>query len=75
MNQAIIINDDYQFNHQKNYWQCTAMLSGERIAIKIISNILPEQLTQEHKFDWECEIEDWLEANEPMNNEIVLKLK
>lgn len=75
MNQAIIINDDYQFNLADQYWQCTAMLSGEKITIKIHSNILSGELTQSNKFDWECEIEDWLESNEPINSVIELYLK
>jgi len=75
MNQAIIINDDYTFDAQDKYWQCSAMLSGEKVIIKIQSDILPEQLSQDIKFDWECEIEDWLESNEPMNNVIELNLR
>lgn len=74
MNQAIIINDDHEYHYENKYWQCTAMLSGEKIIIKIVSEILPEQLNQDHKFDWECEIEDWLELNEPINNIIELNL-
>ncbi|WP_426359248.1 hypothetical protein ACPUVO_03095 [Pseudocolwellia sp. HL-MZ19] len=74
MNQAIIINDDHEYHHENKYWQCTAMLSGEKIIIKIASEILPEQLTQDNKFDWECEIEDWLESNEPINSIIELDM-
>ncbi len=74
MNQAIIINDDHQYHLKNKYWQCTAMISGEKVIIKIYSEILPGQLTQGNKFDWECEIEDWLESNEPINNVIELNM-
>jgi len=64
MNQALIINDDYVFNYNKNYWQCTAIISGEKRTIIIYSNILPNQLTQAVKFDWEYLIEEQLEDQE-----------
>lgn len=74
MNQAIIINDDYEYIHDDKIWQCTAMLSGEKVYIKIVSDISPSELQQETKFDWECEIEDWLESNEPINSVIELEM-
>jgi len=74
MNQAIIINDDYKYIHENQHWQCTAMLSGEKVLIKIVSDISPNELKQETKFDWECEIEDWLESNEPIDSVIELEM-
>jgi len=70
MNQAIILNDDYTFNHKAQYWQCTGMLSGEKLNIIIMSSVQPNELTQSIKFDWECVIEDWLVDNEPEGNQI-----
>jgi hypothetical protein len=75
MNQAVIINDDYEFNHDKNYWQCTAMLSGEKITITINSSVSHDELTQDIKFDWEYIIEEWLEENEPSNNTVEIFIK
>ncbi|XPF93069.1 hypothetical protein ACM9HF_13665 [Colwellia sp. RE-S-Sl-9] len=75
MNQAIIINDDYEFNHNKQHWQCTAMLSGEKVVIIINSRVSSNELTQAIKFDWEYEIEEWLEENEPNNNTVEITIK
>ena len=75
MNQAIIINDDHEYNNKEQCWQFTGILSGEKILIKIFCEVLPSQLSQEHKFDWECDVEDWLETNEPINSIIELRLK
>lgn len=70
MNQAIILNDDYLFNYKEQCWQCTGMLSGEKLLIVIKSSVLPNELTQDTKFDWECVIEDWLVVHEPKGNQI-----
>jgi len=64
MNQSIIINDDYVFNYDKYYWQCTAIISAEKRTIIIYSHILPNQLTQTVKLDWEYLIEEQLEDQE-----------
>lgn len=70
MNQAIILNDDYLFNYKEQCWQCTGMFGGEKLLIVINSSVLPNELTQDIKFDWECIIEDWLVAHEPEGNQI-----
>ena len=70
MNQAIILNDDYLFNHNKQYWECTGMIGGEKLLIIIKNSVLPNELTQDIKFDWECVIEDWLVVHEPEGNQI-----
>ncbi|WP_077339610.1 hypothetical protein [Pseudocolwellia agarivorans] len=75
MNQAIIINDDYEFNHNKQYWQCSAMLSGEKVIIIINSSVSSNELTQAIKFDWEYVIEEWFEENEPNNNTVEITIK
>lgn len=75
MNQAILLNDDLNYCCQTLQWQCTGMLSGEKITIFINSAISPQELTQAIKFDWEMAIEDWLEDNEPnIHNQIKLTL-
>lgn len=74
MNQAIILNDDYSFNHKEQNWQCTGMLSGENLLITIKSSVLPNNLTQDIKFDWECVIEDWLADNEPEDNKVIISV-
>lgn len=72
MNQAFIINDDYLFDKSKGIWCCTAMLSGNKITIYIQSNVAEKELSQDIKFDWECVLEEWLELNEPDNNDQIL---
>ena len=74
MNQAILLNDDLTYL-APNTWQCTGMLSGEKITIVIKSNVTPETFDQSIKFDWEIAIEDWLEEHEPdENNQLNLSL-
>lgn len=75
MNQAIILNDDYTFNHIEELWYCTGMLSGEKVQIILNSSVLPSELTQDIKFDWECVIEDWLADNEPEGNQIEILIE
>lgn len=73
MNQAILFNDDLTYSDTKQCWQCSGILSGEKVTVFIYSEIIPSQLTQTIKFDWEIMIEDWLEDNEPDDkNHIIL---
>jgi len=46
------------------------MIGGEKLLIIIKSSVLPNELTQDIKFDWECVIEDWLVVHEPEGNQI-----
>jgi len=53
----------------------TGLFSGERVTIRIkTENSLP--LNDALKFDFECQVEEWLEENEPSDNgEITLFYK
>ena len=67
MNQAIIFNDDLQFNKAHDAWSFTGQLSGQRITIYFHSMQL-KQLTEINnctKYDLEEVTELWLEKNEP----------
>jgi len=67
MNQQILFNDDIVFDDKSNAWVFTGLLSGERVTISIRSaNHLP--LSDSLKFDFECQVEEWLEDNEPLEN-------
>jgi len=72
MNQSFILNDDYSFDKHKGVWCCTAMLTGNKITIYIQSNVTEKELSQNIKFDWECILEEWLEVNEPDNNNQII---
>jgi hypothetical protein len=64
MNQQILFNDDIIFNDQIKAWVFTGLLAGERITIEIISEE-PLELSDALKFDFEFQVEEWLEDNEP----------
>ena len=72
MNQQILFNDDIAFNDCSQEYIFTGLLSGERVTIKIKTET-PLPLDDALKFDFECQVEEWLEENEPPDNgEIVL---
>lgn len=75
MNQQILFNDDLCFMPEKNYWQWSAIVSGENIAIVVKSVITPDTFTVNHQFDWELAIEEWLENNDIDNNQLTISLK
>lgn len=75
MNQVFILNDDFTYNKSEKIWQCSGLIGGHLLRVTIQSIIQPNQLTQSIKFDWETEIENWLEKNEiAENNTITLKI-
>jgi hypothetical protein len=67
MNQQILFNDDISFDDNSLEYVFTGLLSGERVTIRIkTENPLP--LNDTLKFDFECQVEEWLEENEPSDN-------
>jgi hypothetical protein len=72
MNQQIIFNDDMTFDHEKGQCCFTGLIAGERVTISIKTKNSIE-LSESLKFDFECQVEEWLEDNEPpMNRQIEL---
>ena len=68
MNQQIIFNDDMTFDSNKRECVFTGLVSGERVTIIIkAKNVI--ELTNTVKFDFECQVEEWLEDNEPPMNQ------
>ncbi|WOH36493.1 hypothetical protein RI844_14065 [Thalassotalea fonticola] len=71
MNQAILFNDDHSYIVAKKIWHFTGLMSGNLINIYIAHST--STASQADKFDWEEQVEEWLEDNEPdENNEIWL---
>ncbi|MFT5295967.1 MAG: hypothetical protein ACI9YH_001983 [Colwellia sp.] len=67
MNQQIIFNDDMTFDHEKGKCCFTGLIAGERVNILIkAKNVI--EFTDSVKFDFECQVEEWLEDNEPPTN-------
>jgi len=72
MNQQIIFNDDMSFDYEKRECVFTGLVSGEHVTIFIKAKDIIE-LTNAVKFDFECQVEEWLEDNElPTNRKIKL---
>jgi hypothetical protein len=72
MNQQIIFNDDMTFDHEKRQCCFTGLIAGERVTI-FIKTKNSKELSESLKFDFECQVEEWLEDNEPpMNRKIEL---
>jgi len=67
MNQQILFNDDMTFDNNSQTYMFTGLLSGERVTISI-KTAHPLPLTDTLKFDLECQVEEWLEDNEPPEN-------
>ena len=74
MNQSILFNDDVVFDQSMNAWQFTGLISGELVKIIIQASVEPyqEQLPASKKLDWEMDVEEWLEDNEPEQGIILL---
>ncbi|WP_068547013.1 hypothetical protein [Thalassotalea crassostreae] len=71
MNQAILINDDFEYIKQDSCWRFTGMLNAERVTIYIKHQ--NQTLTDSLKFDLEEMVEEFLEEDEPDDkNEIWL---
>ncbi|MGL1957253.1 MAG: hypothetical protein OCD00_08055 [Colwellia sp.] len=72
MNQAILFNDDCNFDEQQDSWRFTALYSGQHVTIYFHCQQLKrlEKIDQCTKFDLEETIELWLENNEPEGDEI-----
>lgn len=64
MNQQILFNDDMAFDDKNQIWVFTGLLSGERVTIHIKTD-KPLPYNEALKFDFECQVEEWLEDNEP----------
>lgn len=75
MNQQILFNDDIAFDNKQQVWVFTGLLAGERITITIES-VDPLELNDALRFDFESQVEEWLEDNEPpINGKIELFFK
>lgn len=77
MNQAILFNDDLQFDKQHQAWSFTGQLSGQKITVYFHSLQLKQlaELDNCTKFDLEDITELWLEKNEPEGSEIHIEIK
>lgn len=77
MNQAILFNDDIDFDDQQDAWRFTALLSGERIIIYFHSMQLKRlgKIDQCTKYDLEEIVELWLEKNEPDGDTIHINIR
>ena len=70
MNQSLLLNNDLAFNDALKAWQLTGFHQSQDIRIYISSNKLASDtsITNELLLDIEADIEDWLENNEPDEN-------
>lgn len=77
MNQAILFNDDLEFDQHQDAWRFSALLSGQRITIYIHSVQLKQlsRIDSCTKYDLEEIIELWLEKNEPENDVIHINMR
>lgn len=77
MNQALLFNDDLEFNHQHDAWRFTALLSGQKITIYFHSMQLKrlDKIDSCTKYDLEEIAELWLEKNEPENDVIHINMR
>ena len=71
MNQAILFNDDLRLI-EPGVWQLSGFYQGELIEIKILSPVT--EMNDGIRFDWEADIEDWLDNNEPEESPVTIKL-
>ncbi len=74
MNQAIIFNNDVHFNDKREAWCFSLQRNGELLFVFIPQKYFPKTqlLSEEILFDWENGVEEWLEENEPNDNQEVL---
>tara|TARA_R110000787_G_scaffold249711_1_gene355282 strand:- start:862 stop:1095 length:234 start_codon:yes stop_codon:yes gene_type:complete len=77
MNQAILFNDDLQFDKLHDAWSFTGQLSGQKITIYFHSMQLKQLMALDNctKYDLEDIAELWLEKNEPEDNEIHIEMR
>ncbi len=77
MNQAVLFNDDLNFNKHHQAWCFTGILSGQLITFYIHSLSLSRlsEIDSCTKYDLEEIAELWLEKNEPEGNEVHIKMK
>lgn len=77
MNQAILFNDDLQFDIEQDAWCFTALLSGQSITVFFHSMQLKslDKIDSCTKFDLEEIVELWLEKNEPEGNTIHINMR
>lgn len=77
MNQAVLFNDDLEFNQQYDAWRFTALLSGQRITIYLHSMQLKrlDKIDSCIKYDLEEIVELWLEKNEPEGDTIHINIR
>ena len=77
MNQAILFNDDLNFDKQHDAWSFTAQISGQKIVIYIHSMQLKQlnEIDNCTKYDLEEVTELWLEKNEPEGHEIHIDMR
>ena len=77
MNQALLFNDDLEFNKQHDAWRFTALLSGQRITIYFHSMQLKrlDMIDSCTKYDLEEIVELWLEKNEPESDVIHINMR
>ncbi len=71
MNQAILFNDDLRLI-EPGVWQLSGFYQGELLVIKVLSPIT--EMTDSTRFDWEAEIEDWLDDNQPEESPVTINL-
>ena len=76
MNQAILFNDDLQFNEDQDAWCFTALISGQSTTVYFHSMQLKRmnEIDNCTKFDLEEIVELWLEKNEPDGDAIHMKM-
>ncbi len=77
MNQAVLFNDDFNFNKNQDSWCFTIQMSGQLIQVYCHSLEL-NQLTEidsSTRFDLEEILELWLENNEPEGDVIHIQVK
>lgn len=75
MNQAILLNNDLSFCNDHSVWKITGFYQAQGISVYIKTTQLTQdtEITPAILLDIEADIEDWLEINEPdENNEIFL---
>jgi len=72
MNQAILFNDDLTLI-EPGIWQISGFYRGQLIEIKLLSPIT--EMDDNIRLDWEADIEDWLEDNQPEQKPITLDFR
>jgi len=77
VNQALLFNDDIEFDQQQDAWRFTALLSGQRITIYFhsIQLKLMDEIDRCTKYDLEEVVELWLEKNEPEGDSIHINMR